>query len=60
MFSGNVVLSESHEIMPKAMEQKLKTQAKGKGMGKERTNAFVYGTMRKTGWKPKHKGKSKK
>ena len=46
--------------MPKAMEQKLKTQAKSKGMGKERTNAFVYGTMRKTGWKPKHKGKSKK
>jgi hypothetical protein len=46
--------------MPKAMEQKLKTQAKNKGMSKERTNAFVYGTMRKTGWKPKHRGKSKK
>ena len=60
MFSGNVVLSESHKIMPKAMEQKLKTQSKSKGMGKERTNAFIYGTMRKTGWKPKHKGKSKK
>ena len=60
MFSGNVVLSESHKIMPKAMEQKLKTQAKNKGMSKERTNAFIYGTMRKTGWKPKHRGKSKK
>ena len=57
MFSGNVVLNESHEIMPKAMEQKLKTQAKSKGMGKERTNAFVYGTMRKTGWKPQTKSK---
>ena len=57
MFSGNVVLDESHEIMPKAMEQKLKTQAKRKGMGKERTNAFVYGTMRKTGWKPQTKRK---
>ena len=57
MFSGNVVLNESHEIMPKAMEQKLKTQAKSKGMGKERTNAFVYGTMRKTGWKPQTKRK---
>ena len=57
MFSGNVVLSESHKIMPKAMEQKLKTQAKNKGMGKERTNAFVYGTMRKTGWKPQTKRK---
>ena len=57
MFSGNVVLSESHEIMPKVMEQKLKTQAKNKGMSKERTNAFVYGTMRKTGWKPQTKRK---
>ena len=60
MFSGNVVLSESHEIMPKAMEQKLKTQAKSKGMGKGRARAYVYGTLRKTGWKPKHRGKSKK
>ena len=60
MFSGNVVLTESHETMPKVMEQKLKTQAKNKGMSKERTNAFIYGTVRKTGWNPKHKGKSKK
>ena len=60
MFSGNVVLNESHEIMPKAMEQKLKTQASKKGMSKERTGAYVYGALRKTGWKPKHRGKSKK
>ena len=60
MFSGNVVLSESHEIMPKEMEKNLKSQARKKGMSRERTNAFVYGTMRKTGWKPKHRGKSKK
>ena len=46
--------------MPKAMEKSLKSQARKRGMGKERTNAFVYGTMRKTGWKPKHKGKSKR
>ena len=39
------------------MEQKLKTQAKNKGMSKERTNAFVYGTMRKTGWKSQTKRK---
>ena len=57
MFSGNVVLNESHEIMPKAMEKNLKSQARKKGMGKERTNAFVYGTMRKTGWKPQTKRK---
>ena len=34
------------------MEQKLKTQAKAKGFSKERTGAYVYGTMRKTGWTP--------
>lgn len=38
--------------MPKAMEKKLKAEAKKKGLGKERTGAYVYGTMRKTGWKP--------
>ena len=39
--------------MPKAMERKLKAVAKKKGYGKERTGAFVYGSMRKTGWKSK-------
>jgi len=39
--------------MPKAMEEALKKQAKKKGMSKEKAGAFVYGTMRKTGWKPK-------
>jgi len=38
--------------MPKALEEKLKRQAKKKGFGKERTGAYVYGTLRKTGWKP--------
>ena len=42
------------------MEKSLKSQASKKGMSKERTGAYVYGTLRKTGWKPKHKGKSKK
>lgn len=44
--------------MPKEMERKLKATAKKKGLGKERTDAYVYGTMRKTGWKPStHKNK---
>ena len=43
--------------MPKAMEKKLKSIAKKKGYGKKRTGAFVYGTLKKTGWKPKKKGK---
>ena len=57
MFSGNVVLNESHEIMPKEMEKSLKAQARKRGMGKKRANAYVYGTMRKTGWKPQTKRK---
>lgn len=39
--------------MPKVMERKLKKNCKKKGWSKERCNAYVYGTMRKTGWKPK-------
>jgi hypothetical protein len=39
--------------MPKAMEKKLKKMAKKKGLSKKRMGAYVYGTMRKTGWKPK-------
>lgn len=45
--------------MPKAMERKLKAQAKKKGMSKKRMGAYVYGTMMKTGWKPKKKNKKK-
>ena len=41
--------------MPEKMEKSLKAQARKKGMGKKRANAYVYGTMRKTGWKPKKK-----
>lgn len=40
--------------MPKEMERKLKAQARAKGFSGERANAYVYGTMRKTGWKPSH------
>lgn len=38
--------------MPKEMEMELKARAKKMGMSKERTGAYVYGTMRKTGWTP--------
>ena len=43
--------------MPKAMEQKLTREAAKRGYGQERTGAFVYGTMRKTGWKPSREKK---
>jgi len=38
--------------MPEKMEKQLKKQATKKGLTGERKNAYVYGTMRKTGWKP--------
>jgi hypothetical protein len=39
--------------MPKKLERKLKSEAKKKGFGKKRTGAYVYGTLRKLGWRPK-------
>lgn len=40
--------------MPVKMEKELKAQAKKKfPKNKERQDAYVYGTLRKTGWKPK-------
>ncbi len=38
------------------MERELLAEAKKKGLGKKATGAYVYGTMRKTGWKPKRLG----
>lgn len=39
--------------MPLKLERKLRRRAKRLGLGRKRTNAYVYGTLRKTGWKPK-------
>lgn len=39
--------------MPKKMEAALKREATKKGLKGDRKDAYVYGTMRKTGWKPK-------
>jgi hypothetical protein len=41
--------------MPKALEKKLEKQAKKKGLKGKRKDAYIYGTMRKAGWKPKKK-----
>ena len=35
------------------MERKLKKEAKKEGLKGKRADAYVYGTMRKTGWTPK-------
>ena len=39
--------------MPKKLEKSLKKKCKSKGLSKKKCDAYVYGTMRKTGWKPK-------
>ena len=44
--------------MPKEIERKLKSKAKKRGLSKKRTAAYVYGTLRKIGWKPKKKKRS--
>jgi hypothetical protein len=41
--------------MPKALEAKLRKTAKRRGYSKARTNKYVYGTMRKLGWRPKRR-----
>jgi len=38
--------------MPKELEQKLQRQAIKRHLTGERKNAYIYGTLRKTGWKP--------
>jgi len=43
--------------MPVKMEKALKKAAKKKGLKGKRANAFIYGALRKTGWKPKKRKK---
>ena len=40
--------------MPKALERKLRSEAKKKKLSRKRAAAYIYGTLRKTGWKPSH------
>lgn len=46
--------------MPKALERKLKAEARKKGFKGKRASAYVYGTLRKTGWTPSTQKKHKK
>ena len=45
--------------MPKKLEEKLKKQGRKKGFIGKRLAAYVYGTLRKTGWTPSTQKKSK-
>ena len=38
--------------MPKKIEKSLKKQAAKKSLSGKKADAYVYGTMRKQGWKP--------
>ena len=38
--------------MPKELENRLKQQVSNKNWNEEKKNAYIYGTLRKTGWKP--------
>ena len=43
-------------VMPKELEKKLKQEAKKKfPVDKKKQDRYVYGALRKTGWKPKKK-----
>jgi hypothetical protein len=38
--------------MPVKLEKELKKEAAQKGLTGKKADAYVYGTLRKTGWKP--------
>lgn len=46
-------------VMPKKLERQLKRQVNQDhpNWSEERKDAYVYGTLRKTGWKPSHQKK---
>jgi hypothetical protein len=43
--------------MPVKLERALKRQAADKGLKGDRKDAYIYGTLRKTGWKPSREKK---
>jgi hypothetical protein len=57
---GKTPETQGRKNMPKKLEAKLKREAGKAGLKGERKNAYVYGTMRKTGWKPARERKGGK
>jgi hypothetical protein len=43
--------------MPEVLERKLFSQGRKKKLTGERLRKYVYGTLRKTGWKPSREKK---
>jgi len=46
--------------MPKKLERKLKRRARRLGLKGDRADAYVYGTLRKTGWKPRRRHRKRR
>lgn len=46
--------------MPEEMEHNLQKRAKALGLKGKKRDAYIYGTMRKTGWKPQGEKGGKK
>jgi hypothetical protein len=45
--------------MPQKLERRLKAEAKKRGLIGQRRDAYIYGTLRKTGWVPSTQRKNK-
>ena len=45
--------------MPVELERKARARARKLGLKGKRFDAYVYGTLRKTGWKPSHQRSNK-
>jgi hypothetical protein len=46
-------------MMPKKLERELRARGRKKGLKGERLDAYVYGTLRETGWKPSREKRKK-
>lgn len=42
--------------MPKKAEEAMRRTAQKRGYGEKRTDAYVYGGLRNTGWRPSGQG----
>ena len=45
--------------MPEKLERKLREEGRKKGFTGERLDRFVYGTLRRQGWKPSREKRGK-
>jgi len=46
--------------MPEKLKRELRRKAASKGLTGDRADAYVYGTLRKTGWKPSREKRTAK